>query len=195
MNVSRNHLKRRRARRRHAGVTLFEVLIVVAILAMVAGGVAVFALPKYREAQSAVLEALKTSPDYPPLLLLSGAINYSIGSFAQAERNLSQFLQKHPDNLQARKLLAATLNAMNQGKQALEVIQPALGQDVQDAALLGLQGNAELRMGDYASAIRRWEQAVALAPKDARLRYNLAISRLSGGDTDRGTRSGQMTLV
>src|SRR6185295_2813685 len=33
------------------GVTLFEVLIVVAILAMVAGGVAVFALPRYKEAQ------------------------------------------------------------------------------------------------------------------------------------------------
>jgi general secretion pathway protein G len=39
---------------RHAlarGVTLFEVMIVVAILAMVAGGVAVFALPKFKEAQ------------------------------------------------------------------------------------------------------------------------------------------------
>ena len=41
-----------RARRARArGVTLFEVLIVVAIMAMVAGGVAVFALPKFREAQ------------------------------------------------------------------------------------------------------------------------------------------------
>src|SRR3954467_12698919 len=43
----------RRVRRSQAsrGVTLVEVLIVVAIIAMVAGGVAVFALPKYKEAQ------------------------------------------------------------------------------------------------------------------------------------------------
>ena len=41
-------IQRARARR---GVTLFEVLIVVAILAMVAGGVAFFALPKFKEAQ------------------------------------------------------------------------------------------------------------------------------------------------
>ncbi len=33
------------------GVTLVEVLIVVAIIAMVAGGAAVFALPQYRKAQ------------------------------------------------------------------------------------------------------------------------------------------------
>lgn len=33
------------------GVTLVEVLIVVAIIAMVAGGVTVFALPRYRESQ------------------------------------------------------------------------------------------------------------------------------------------------
>jgi general secretion pathway protein G len=43
-----NRLQDRRSRR---GVTLVEVLIVVAIIAMVAGGVAVFALPKYKEAQ------------------------------------------------------------------------------------------------------------------------------------------------
>ncbi len=40
-----------RARRLKRAVTLVEVLIVVAIIAMVAGGVAVFALPKYKEAQ------------------------------------------------------------------------------------------------------------------------------------------------
>ena len=47
-------LRRRRARR---GVTLFEVLIVVAILAMVAGGVAFFALPKFKEAQVKTAES------------------------------------------------------------------------------------------------------------------------------------------
>lgn len=46
------------ARRRAAGVTLVEVLIVVAIMAMIAGGVTVFALPKYKEAQ---ISTAKTS--------------------------------------------------------------------------------------------------------------------------------------
>jgi prepilin-type N-terminal cleavage/methylation domain-containing protein len=38
-------------RRKRRGVTLFEVLIVVAILAMIGGGVAFFALPQYQKAQ------------------------------------------------------------------------------------------------------------------------------------------------
>ncbi|MCC6900205.1 MAG: type II secretion system protein [Polyangiaceae bacterium] len=40
-----------RSRRATRGVTLLEVLIVVAIIAMVAGGVAFFALPRFRESQ------------------------------------------------------------------------------------------------------------------------------------------------
>ncbi|MBI4702132.1 MAG: prepilin-type N-terminal cleavage/methylation domain-containing protein [Deltaproteobacteria bacterium] len=40
---------RRRARRR--GVTLVEVLIVVAIMALIAGGVSIMVLPKWRQAQ------------------------------------------------------------------------------------------------------------------------------------------------
>jgi general secretion pathway protein G len=44
-------------KRRLRGVTLFEVLIVVAILAMVAGGVAFFALPKFKEAQVKTAES------------------------------------------------------------------------------------------------------------------------------------------
>lgn len=50
-------VQRLRHLRRARGVTLFEVLIVVAILAMVAGGVAVFALPRFQDAQRKTAES------------------------------------------------------------------------------------------------------------------------------------------
>jgi general secretion pathway protein G len=47
-----------RTRRLHRsrGVTLVEVLIVVAILALIAGGVAIYAIPRYIEAQKKTAE-------------------------------------------------------------------------------------------------------------------------------------------
>ncbi len=48
---ARGFLRRSLARRATAGVTLVEVLIVVAIMAMIAGGVSIVALPKFRQAQ------------------------------------------------------------------------------------------------------------------------------------------------
>lgn len=51
-SLLRQRLASRPGRRRLArGVTLVEVLIVVAIIAMVAGSVTVFALPRYKESQ------------------------------------------------------------------------------------------------------------------------------------------------
>lgn len=52
-------VRNRKLRRRPAlerGVTLFEVLIVVAILAMIAGGVAFFALPQFNKAKISTAE-------------------------------------------------------------------------------------------------------------------------------------------
>jgi general secretion pathway protein G len=50
-SVVRNMKARRRRSGQVRGVTLFEVLIVVAILAMIAGGVAFFALPQFNKAK------------------------------------------------------------------------------------------------------------------------------------------------
>ncbi|HEX6766855.1 MAG TPA: type II secretion system protein, partial [Polyangiaceae bacterium] len=51
LNQFRARFRTPLSRRLERGVTLFEVLIVVAILAMIAGGVAFFALPQYQKAQ------------------------------------------------------------------------------------------------------------------------------------------------
>ncbi len=44
-------LRRVRARKRARGVTLVEILIVLAIVGLIAGGIAVYAIPKFIQAQ------------------------------------------------------------------------------------------------------------------------------------------------
>jgi general secretion pathway protein G len=73
------------------GVTLFEVLIVVAILAMVAGGVAVFALPKYREAQI-------SSAETGARVIRTAVQNWQAGNNETTCPTISQLVQeKHLD--------------------------------------------------------------------------------------------------
>jgi general secretion pathway protein G len=89
--VNRGPWQRLLKRRRRAGVTLFEVLIVVAILAMVAGGVAVFALPKYREAQ---ISAAETGAR----VIRTAVQNWQAGNNESTCPTISQLVQeKHLD--------------------------------------------------------------------------------------------------
>jgi general secretion pathway protein G len=89
--VNGGRVARLRKRRRSAGVTLFEVLIVVAILAMVAGGVAVFALPKYREAQI-------TSAETGARVIRTAVQNWQAANNESSCPTISQLVQeKHLD--------------------------------------------------------------------------------------------------
>jgi general secretion pathway protein G len=73
------------------GVTLFEVLIVVAILAMVAGGVAVFALPRFRDAQ-------KTTAKTGARVIRTAVQNWQAQSNETSCPTVSQLVQeKHLD--------------------------------------------------------------------------------------------------
>jgi len=49
--VGRLRRRLRRARGARRGVTLIEILIVLAIVGLIAGGIAVFAIPKFKDAQ------------------------------------------------------------------------------------------------------------------------------------------------
>ena len=140
---------------------------------------------KFGPARDAAAQALSKAPEDPSLVLLAGATHYAVGSFMQTEQALKKFLSTYPNHLYARKLLAASLLEMNQGKRALEVISPALGQKLQDSTIMALAGNAQLRMGDYAQARDYMEKAANLAPKSAGLRIDLARARFAAGDIDR----------
>ena len=112
-----------------------------------------------------------------------GRRGLNLGSLHQAEHFLRQYLEKNPDNVYARKMLAQSLLTRGNSPRALEVLAPALKKTQQDVQLLALAGESYMQAGNFNQAGQFFERASALDPKAANLRMSLAMSKLGKGDT------------
>lgn len=135
---------------------------------------------------SAALESmqnvLRVAPDHMPSVLLAGAIDLNIGALHQAERHLRHYLEKNPDNLYARKMLATTLLRSGHTPDALTVLAPALASGQEDVQLLALTGESYMQARDFSKASEYFGKASTLDPKAASLRTSLAMSKLGKGE-------------
>jgi len=141
-----------------------------------------FSQGKHAAAQESILSVLKVAPDHMPSILLAGAISLNLGSLHQAEYHLRRYLDKHPDNLYARKMLASTLLRTGHTPDALTVLAPALKDAQQDVQVLALAGESYMQARDFTRAGEYFEKASALEPMAANLRTSLAFSKLGKGE-------------
>lgn len=141
-----------------------------------------FSEGKNEDAQDHIRTVLRVAPEHMPSLLLAGAAALRLGSFHQAEHFLRQYLEKHADNVYARKMLAQSLIKRGNAPAALEVLAPALKQGSEDAQLLALTGESYMQAANYDQAGQYFQRASALDPKAANLRMSLAMSKLGKGD-------------
>ncbi|HEV2007590.1 MAG TPA: XrtA/PEP-CTERM system TPR-repeat protein PrsT, partial [Burkholderiales bacterium] len=133
----------------------------------------------------AVLQVLKVAPNHLPGVLLAGAIEFALGSHAQAQAHLELVLNRVPNHLYTRKLLIGSLAKSGQVSRALEILQPGLKQAPEDGALMILAGELYMQSNEFAKATRFFEAAAKLDPKSAGARTKLGVSRLALGETDR----------
>ncbi len=136
---------------------------------------------KNAQALEAIQKVLRAAPEHMPSILLAGAIELSLGSYEQAEQNLKKYLEKYPDTLYARKLLASTLLRSSQPADAAAALAPALA-DSQDPQLLALAGESYMQVRDFDKAADFFQKASTLAPDAAALHTSLGLSRLGQGD-------------
>lgn len=142
-----------------------------------------FSQGKNVEAQDHIRTVLRVAPEHMPSVLLAGAAALRLGSFHQAEQFLRQYLEKHADNVYARKMLAQSLIKRGNAPAALEVLAPALKKGSEDAQLLALAGESYMQASNYDQAGQLFQRASALDPKAANLRMSLAMSKLGKGNT------------
>ena len=133
---------------------------------------------------ASILKELGTALDrFPPAHWLNGIVEYAQGQYETARVWLERYLSSTPDNVEARKLLGATLMRLNAPAEAVEVLAPALEQAKDDAQLMALLGGAYLRSGQNEAAVEQLESAAELVPENPRLLSGLALGQLASGDT------------
>jgi cellulose synthase operon protein C len=147
----------------------------------------------YAAAQGWLQDTLLQRPDHQSARLLAGAVAYARDDFEEAGRQLRRYLAVVPDNAIARRLLAATEARLGRHEEAMAVLAPlrARGQGPDTAGLLALIGRAASMAGQYATAERALQSALAESPDDPAVRADLARLRAAQGRYDEAI--GQLT--
>lgn len=143
-----------------------------------------FRLNKHAASWESLQQILRSAPEHMPSVLLAGAVQYSLGAMKQAEQHLKHYLNKDPNNLYARKLLASSLMKSRQTQEAINTLAPVLQNNQQDSQLLALAGELYMQAGDYPKATEYFTKASALAPKTAEIHTALGLSKLAQGEND-----------
>jgi putative PEP-CTERM system TPR-repeat lipoprotein len=139
---------------------------------------------KFSAAKQAVLQVLKAAPDHVPSLTLAGLAALNTGALGEAESHLRKAVFNQPQALGAKRLLVTTHLRMGKTDVALSEVA-ALLKVSQDPSTLALAGEAHLASGDAAAAVRHYEQAKALAPKDTSVQTRLGLVRFAAGEPER----------
>jgi putative PEP-CTERM system TPR-repeat lipoprotein len=141
-----------------------------------------FSQGKPAAAQESLQKVLRVAPEHMPSVLLAGAVSLNLGSPYMAEHQFRHYLEKHPDSLYARKMLAWALLRTGHTPDALGVLEPALRSGVQDAQLLALAGESHMQARAFGKASELFARASELNPAAADLRTALALSELGKGE-------------
>ena len=141
----------------------------------------------WQTAQTRAETVLKVSSDHRPSVLLAGGAAYALGQYERALGHLQRFVTDVPDNLDARKLLAATQLRIGRAKEAAGTLEKGLGKaGAEEADLLGMIGAATARAGDLKGASGYFQRAVAQKPDDAAARARLGVVRVALGQREEG---------
>lgn len=119
------------------------------------------------------------------LLLMSGFVHYSLGEYERAREDLNRYLERVPDHIGARKMLASAYLQLGEPRQALSVLEPAFKRAGGDYKVLALLGAAYIRTGDRVRATALLEQAAALSGGAPEVIAELASIHFASGQPER----------
>jgi putative PEP-CTERM system TPR-repeat lipoprotein len=151
-------------------------------------GVRAYRTGKYARARELGQFLLRRVGDQEPLLYLTALSEWQLGGLRQAETLLTRLLQLNPESKLAQRDLASLLLQAGQPAKALATLSPLTEAGIDDADTWSIQGQAQLREGDFKAADASFARAAKLRPADTRIRTEIGKSLILRGDIESGTR-------
>jgi Flp pilus assembly protein TadD len=129
----------------------------------------------YDESAQTLNDALQSMPESDALTAALVSLNVDESHFEAASQLAEKFAQLKPNDFAAQRIYLRTLVITGNNDVAAALGRKLLAQSPHDADLLNLNGLLEQKAGDFASARKHLEEAVALSPNDYNPRVNLGV--------------------
>ncbi len=142
----------------------------------------------YAGAREKLQDAGPALDDHMPSVFLKGAIAYALNEPEQAIKNLSYYLDRVPNNLRARELLAATYMHARQPNKVIATLQPA-EKNVEDiyAQVQKRLDEAKKQKDDQARIDNEQKLHDRMAAEYARFMSMLGTAYMQAGQLNKGT--------
>ncbi len=128
------------------------------------------------------LDMAKTGlDDFPPALLLKGKLNYAIGSYGQVKNALNRLIAIEPDNLEARRFLAASLLHLKENRRAVSVLEYMVNENKLYGTDYLLLGNAYIQVGNYEKGSNYFAAAANQKLDQINFLKQLTLENFEGG--------------
>lgn len=147
---------------------------------------AAYRLKDYRTAYNHAEAVLGTTPGEPNALLLSAAASFATEQYEIALGKLKTVVERLPQVVLARQLLAQTQLKLGRPKEAYATLGSLAKNETASPQVLELIGNAAILSRDLNAGSDYLERVVARSPKNFRARALLATTLVNAGDFDRG---------
>jgi adenylate cyclase len=143
-------------------------------------------------ALEALEKAITMAPDHAEALTWAAFVYMTLGKAEKAAPILERVLERHPRHYRAAVYLVGAYELLGHSdqvarsiRQAIEVCVDHLRHHPDDALARAFLGGLLVRSGRPESGISQAEQALAIAPEDGRIRYNVACVFARAGLADR----------
>ncbi len=120
----------------------------------------------------------------PILLRIAALVSYAKRDLVRAEQYLDRYCGLRPNDRGMRRLLGRVQLLLGDAKSAIDALFPLLTQNPNDLEVMVGLGQAYLQTGHYSEAADILQKASGLAPSDAGITSQLALSRVGLGAID-----------